>query len=359
MCDICGVFEELLRAWDGEEVVVRFDEPSGTWMFVCVHSTVRGPAGGGTRMRVYDTPADGLRDGMRLSQAMTRKMAVADAPFGGGKAVLAVPALPEGDERRRLLLRYGELVQSLNGTYRTAADMNTSVADLDVIAERCSFVYGRSEENGGAGDSGPGTARGVFHGIRATVGHVYGTADLTGRSVLVQGVGSVGARLARQLAEAGATVLVSDVAPGAAPALAAEIGAEVVAPEAVIGTECDVYAPCAVGATLSSESIPRLRCRIVAGAANNQLAEPDDAERLRAAGVLYAPDFVINAGGVLHLLGIEELGWDAAELERRLEAIGDTLLEIYARAEAEGTTTEEAADRIAAARLVPAPRTTS
>src|SRR5690242_4543824 len=177
-------------------------------MFVCVHSTARGPAGGGTRMRVYDRAADGLADAMRLSQAMTVKMAVAVDERGGGKAVLAVPELPTGDARRNLLLRYGELVASLGGTYRTAGDMNIAPTDLDVVKERCEWVYGTT---GAGGNSGRGTAIGVLHGIKASVEHVFGSPELAGRSVLVQGVGSVGADLARLLAAEGAEVLVSDV----------------------------------------------------------------------------------------------------------------------------------------------------
>jgi leucine dehydrogenase len=342
------VFEELLRGWDGEQAVIRFDRESGAWMFVCVHSTALGPAGGGTRMRVYPAPADGLADAMRLSAAMTRKMAVVDAPRGGGKAVLAVPELPSGDARRRLLLRYGELVASLGGLFHTAGDMNVGPADLDVVAERCEFVYGTS---GGGGNSGRGTARGVLHGIHASVEHAFGSPSLAGRTVLVQGVGSVGADLAAGLAADGARVLVSDVDAELAGRVAGTIGAAVVAADAAAETECDVYAPCAVGGTLSAASVPRLRCRIVAGSANNQLAEPEDAERLRAAGILYAPDYVVNAGGVLQLLGLEALGWDEDELERRLAGIGDTLRALYREADEAGITPEAAAERLAARRV--------
>jgi leucine dehydrogenase len=341
------VLEDLIRAWDGEEVVVRFDRPSGSWMFVCIHSTARGPAGGGTRLKVYPEPSDALADAMRLASAMTLKMAAVDMPFGGGKAVLAVPELLDGDARRGLLLRYADLVASLRGAFHTGPDMNTSVADMDVIGERCPHVFCRSEERGGSGDPGPYTARGVFHGIRASVRRVFGTDSLEGRVVLVQGLGSVGGPLARELLAAGARVPASDVVPGRAERL----GAEVVPPEEVIGAECDVYAPCAFGGTLNAETIPRLRCRIVAGSANNQPAEPEAAERLRAAGILYAPDFVINAGGVLNSLGSELLGWTREQIEARLAGIGDTLEEIYARAEAEGITTEAAAEHIARTRL--------
>jgi glutamate dehydrogenase/leucine dehydrogenase len=346
------VLEDLIRSWDGEQVVMHFDHESGSWMFVCLHSTLRGPAGGGTRIKTYPTPADALEDAMRLSSGMTLKMAAADLPFGGGKAVLSVPSVPEGDARRRLLLRYADLVASLGGNYRTGPDVNTTSADMDVIGERTPYVYCRTEEHGGSGDPGPYTARGVFHGIRASVQHALGQPELEGRTMFVQGVGDVGARLAELLAEAGARVLVSDVADERARTVASHTGATIVPPDEAIGVECDVYAPCALGATLSAESIPHLRCRVVVGSANNQLAEPEDAERLRAAGILYAPDFVVNAGGVLYAWGVETLGWTPEEVEARLAGIGDALGEIFARSDAEGITTAEAAERIAHARLL-------
>lgn len=338
------MFEDLLREWDGEHAVIRHDAESGAWIFVCVHSTALGPAGGGTRMRVYPTPADGLADAMALSWAMTQKMAAAGVPRGGGKAVLAVPELPQGDARRRLLRRYGEIVTSLGGSYRTAGDMNITPADLDVIAEVCPYVHGTS---GGGGDSGRGTARGVHHGIRASLEHVLGSPDVAGRTIVVQGCGAVGAALARGLAAEGARVLVSDVDP----ARAAATGLETVPPEDVPDVECDVHAPCAVGGTLDAETIPRLRCRIVAGCANNQLAEPEDAERLREREILYAPDYVINAGGVVQLVGLEDLGWDEAQLEEGLAKIGDTLRELYRESDEAGITPVAAAARLVGRRL--------
>jgi len=337
-------FESLLAGWEGEHAVVRHDAESGAWLFVCVHSTALGPAGGGTRMRVYPAPADGLADAMRLSGAMTWKMAGAAMPRGGGKAVLAVPELPTGEPRKRLLRRYGELVASLGGTYRTAGDMNISPEDLDVVAETCPWVYGTT---GRGGNSGRGTARGGLHAIRATVEHVFGSPDLAGRSVLVQGAGSVGAVLARELAGAGARVLVSDVDESRAAAT----GSETVPPERVLETEVDIYSPCAVGGTLNAESIPRLACRAIAGCANNQLAEPEDAERLQERGILYAPDYIVNAGGIIQLIGLEDEGWDETQLEERLAGIGDTLRTLFAEAEKEGVTPAEAADRLVRRRL--------
>jgi leucine dehydrogenase len=340
-------FETLLAGWDGEHAVVRFDLESGAWIFVCVHSTARGPAGGGTRMRVYPTPADGLADAMRLSGAMTRKMAAAGMPRGGGKGVLAVPELPTGEPRKRLLRRYGELVASLGGSYRTAGDMNIAPADLDVVAETCPWVYGTTRRGG---NSGRGTARGGLHAIRATVEHLFGSPDLAGRSVLVQGAGSVGSVLARELADAGARVLVSDVDEARASAT----GFETVSPERVLGTEVDVYSPCAVGGTLSAESVPRLACRAIVGCANNQLAEPDDARRLHKRGIILAPDYIVNAGGIIQLIGLEDEGWDEAQLEERLAGIGDTLRELFAAADAAGITPAEAAERLVSRRLAEA-----
>jgi len=338
------VFEDLLRQWDGEEAVIRFDEPSGAWIFVCVHSTALGPAGGGTRMRVYARPGDGLADAMRLSRAMTMKRALANVDRGGGKAVLAVPELPTGEARRRLLLRYGDLVTSLGGTYTTAGDMTSSPADLDIVRERWPWVYGTT---GAGGNSGRGTAIGVLNGIRASVEHAFGSPDLAGRTVLVQGAGAVGHDLARFLTADGADVLVSDVDDERA----AEAGGTVVAAADALTTECDVYAPCAVGGTLSADSIPQLRCRIVAGSANNQLATPEDAQRLHDRGILYAPDYVINAGGVIQLLGFEDHGWDEQELERNLATIGDTLRHLFRTADEGGITPAVAAEHVAAQRI--------
>jgi glutamate dehydrogenase/leucine dehydrogenase len=258
--------------------------------------------------------------------------------------VLAVPELPTGDARRALLLRYGQLVTSLGGTYRTAGDMNITPADLDVVKEACPWVYGST---GAGGNSGRGTARGVLHGIRASVEHVFGSPDLDGRRVLVQGAGSVGADLVRDLLEEGAEVLVSDVDEARATAT----GAQLVRAEDALTIDCDIYAPCAVGGTLNARTIPQLRCRIVAGSANNQLEEPADAERLRAAGILYAPDYVVNAGGVIQLVGLVDRGWDEQELESALAGIGDTLRRIYRDADDAGITPAEAAERLAAERI--------
>ena len=345
------MFEELLRAWEGEEVVVRYDEPTGAWMFVCVHSTTLGPGAGGTRMITYAEPHEALRDGLRLSAAMTSKNAVAGLPLGGGKAVLAVPEIPRDEQRRTLLLRYGDLVESLHGTYWTACDMNTSPADMDVIGERCRSVFGKTEDHGGSGTSAPATADGVFVGIRASVAHTFGSDSLIDRTVVIQGVGAVGRLLGESLHEAGAKVILADLDEGRASELASAIGAVAVPAQEALETVCDVFSPCATGGVLSAETIPRLRCRIVAGAANNQLAATEDADRLAEFGILYAPDYVVNAGGMIHLASLEMLGEDVAKRDERVRGIADTLAEVFATAEREKISTGAAAERLVQARL--------
>jgi leucine dehydrogenase len=282
---------------------------------------------------------------------MTSKNAIAGLPLGGGKAVLAVPELPIGDARRALLLRYADLLESLHGTYRTACDMNTAPADMDVIAERSSFVFGRTETKGGSGTSAPATANGVFVGIRASAAHAFGSENLEGRTVVIQGVGAVGAVLARQLTEAGARLVLADVDEVRAKELATEVGADVVASDEAVDIECDVFSPCATGGLLSAETIPRLRCAIVAGAANNQLSGPEDAERLAERGILYAPDYVVNAGGIIHLAALEMLGEDLARRDERIAGIARTLTEVYRLSDAEGISTERAAERMVQTRL--------
>jgi glutamate dehydrogenase/leucine dehydrogenase len=343
------VIDELLRDWDGEELVARYDEPTETRMLIGVHSTVLGPAMGGARMKPYPSLDDAVRDALRLSQAMSMKQAAAGLPYGGGKAVLAVPSVPHpaSPERRAIVERYADLVEALHGTYVTAADMNTGPADMDLIGERTAHVLGRSPANGGAGDPGEGTAIGVFHAVRATCRHAFGTDDLNGRTVLVQGAGSVGHRLIQELLSGGASVLASDIDP----ARVAATGAKWVALEETLTTKCDVFAPCATGAVLNERTIPTLACAAVCGAANNQLETPEDAARLQERSIVYAPDYVANAGGVIWLAGYETLGWDDAHMRARLAGIEQTLDDVFADAEAAGITTGEAADRIARARI--------
>ena len=344
-------FQQLLETWDGETAVIRRDHETGGWIFICLHSTRRGPAGGGTRMKVYASPAEGLNDAMRLSAAMSRKLAVAGLPFGGGKAVLAVPEIPSGEPRRELLLRYADLVASLGGTYCTSSDMNTDEADLDVIWERTKYVFGRSVATGGSGSPARPTAVGVFHGIRASVAHLDGSDELRGRRILVQGAGGVGSQLAEHLARAGASILVADLDQSRAQAVASRVNGEVVHPDEILHTETDVYSPCAVGGILDTDTASRIRCAVVAGSANNQLAQPEAADVLTARGILYAPDYVINAGGAIGVAGTEQLGWSEDQVNAALAAIGETLRDVYRRSAEQGISTAAAAEAIAEERL--------
>jgi leucine dehydrogenase len=351
--------EDLIAAWDGESVSIHRDRETGTWMFVCVHSSRLGPAAGGTRMKHYPSFADALTDGLRLSEAMTLKLASVEFPRGGGKAVIALPTpeQPQGDARQRLLHEFGAFVRSLGGVFSCAPDMNTSARDMDVIAEVCPYVFCKTEAAGGAGDTAPDTAVGVFHGIRAACRYVFGSDELQGRSVMVQGAGGVGEPLIEMLRRAGASVTATDVDPDRLRRLREE-GVKVVPPEAALETQCDVLAPCATGAVLTARTIPRLQCRIVAGAANNQLGKPSDAALLKERGIAYAPDFVINSGGVLHGGGLEEQGWSRETLDARLAAIGDAVYEILGTADREGIDTDAAARRIALTRIGAAPNRT-
>lgn len=336
---------DLLSGWDGKGMVVRRDRPTGAWIFVALHDDTLGPPAGGTRMHVYEQPSDGARDAMRLASGMTSKWAALDLPFGGGKAVLATPRLLDGEERRGLLGRYGELLETLNGSFGTGEDLGTTPEDMAYLAGITRHVVGIVRGEDAPRDPGPFTALGVQAGIRAALGARTSSRELEGRSVLIQGIGDVGLPLARGLAEAGVRVMVADLDRERAEGLANEIDARVVAAGDVYDTECDVFAPCAVGGVLNSMTIAHLRCRIVAGSANNQLDRPEDAERLRGRGILYAPDYVVNGGGAM-AFGLIHLGErDPSELERRVRGIGDSLAEIFEEAEERGEAPVRAAER--------------
>jgi leucine dehydrogenase len=345
--------EELIQSWDGETVITRFDHQTGTWIFIAIHSTRLGSAAGGTRMKVYPDPVAALRDAMRLAEGMTEKFAIGGMPRGGGKAVLAIPPDLDLTERAALLRRYGASLAQLGGYFQTGPDVGTSSADMDIIAETgAPHVFARTPANGGAGDSGPATAVGVLAGIKVVCERLFGSSELAGRRVLVQGAGSVGGRLIGDLRAAGAEVLFSEVDLATAARVRETLGVEPIAPEVVFETSCDIFAPCALGAVLSAESIPRLRCRAVAGSANNQLAAPEDAERLLERGILYAPDVVVNFGGAMFLLGRELLGWTEAETEQHIrESIAGALRQVFALADASDISTTAAAERLAEQRI--------
>jgi leucine dehydrogenase len=337
--------ESLIQQWSGECVVSTFDHETETWIFIAIHDTTLGPAMGGCRMKMYDAPADGLRDAMRLAEGMTYKWAAIGFDLGGGKSVLAVPRPLEGDARRGLLRRYGRLVASLRGAYAMGPDLGTTPEDMAVIGAVTEHVHGYDRRTGKALDPGPYTALGTFSGMRAALAQAFGSADFAERTVLIQGVGDVGNPLARLCHDAGATLLLSDANSPRASQLADELGVRTVPADEVYITPCDVYAPCAVGATINDRSVPLLACRIVAGCANNQLAEPSDADGLHARGILYAPDYVINAGGAtaLPLLGH---GHSDDEVRARIHGFEETLSRIFEEAAERGESPYHAARRM-------------
>ena len=339
-------FLDLLRDWEGIGVVTCHDAPTDTWIFVALHDDTLGRPAGGCRMKTYARPEDGLRDAMRLAEGMTAKWASIEFPFGGGKSVLAIPGPLEGDARAGLLRRFGELLNTLNGAFATGEDLGTTPQDMQEVASVSEHVVGMPKKSEGEPvDPGPFTALGVFEGIKAALRHRSGGDDLARRAVLIEGVGDVGAPLARMVAGAGGSVLLADLDQAKAIALAAELGGSVVTADTLYDTECDVYAPCAVGATLNPDTIPRLRCEVIAGSANNQLESEADAERVADRGILYAPDYVINAGGAL-AFGLMYRGETRQEeLERRVSGLGTMLDQIFGEAAELGESPVAAARR--------------
>ncbi len=345
--------DETIRSWDGEHVVARYDRPAEAWIFIAVHSTRLGHAVGGTRMKVYEAPEEGLRDAQRLAEGMTYKWAGIDFRLGGGKAVIALSRPLDEAERDGLLERHGQLIESMNGAFSTGADLGVGPDLVDVIRRKTRYALGHS-----AGDPGPFTSLGVFSGCRAVAAELFGSRDLAGRTVLIQGVGDVGVPLSRRLAAAGAQLKLADIDAARAHDLAAQHGGRVVAADKVYDEPCDILAPCAVGGVLNAKTIARLSCRAVCGAANNQLESDEDAERLHARGILYAPDFIANAGGAIALPGLELMDMREDEVTASVESIEDTLREIFQEARKNGESPLRAALRRAERVLArgPAPR---
>lgn len=343
--------ENLIPQWDGEYFLTRFDQQTRTWMFIAIHSSLLGVPTGGTRLKTYASSGEALHDAMRLARGMTQKFALIDVPRGGAKAVLAVPEDFDPAGRTELMCRYGLWLASLKGIFETGADLGTNSSDMDIISRHYAGVFGKSPGNRGAGDPGPETARGVFAGILASCQHRFGTDDLSGRKVLVQGMGSVGESLARLLLEAGGRVKFSDVDQSRVEWIQRKYGLPFIDPEKVYREPCDVFAPCATGGIINSKTIPQLKCSIVSGAANNQLEAPKDGEELYRRGILYAPDYVINAGGAIYLPAVEGWGWSVERARERILKIGDTLKKVFARSEASGISTARAAELEAEERL--------
>ncbi|MGO2658315.1 MAG: Leu/Phe/Val dehydrogenase [Mycetocola reblochoni] len=342
--------EHGMRGQGIEHEDVRFGRGrrSGLLIAVAVHDTTIGPALGGCRLWGYASAGDAIDDALRLSRGMTFKNALAGLPSGGGKAVIALAAGErlDAERRRAAFLDLGDLVDAFGGSYRTAEDVGTASADMAVVAERTEHVVGLPAESGGQGDPAEFTARGVLAALGETLRRTTGSPDPRGRTITVAGLGQVGFRLARTLAEAGARLTVTDVNPSRR-ADAEAIGARWVDPAGVHRVPCDVFMPAGVGGMLSDTVIAELASAAVVGPANNQLATPDGGALLAARGILYAPDYLVNAGGVIHL-GAEGT---PEEIAARIDGISHTLELVFDRADREGITTDAAADRIVVARL--------
>lgn len=331
-----------------EQVVFCQDEETGLKAIIGIHSTVLGPALGGTRMWNYANDAEALRDVLRLSRGMTYKASISGLNLGGGKAVII------GDSRQHktdeLMKKFGEFVNSLSGRYITAEDVGINTHDMEMVKQMTDHVTGIPESMGGSGDPSPVTAYGVFMGMKAAAKYRWGSDDLGGKKVLVQGVGHVGETLVKHLTESGARVMINDIHEDTLERIAGTYQAEIVR-DNIYNLDMDIYAPCALGATVNDETIPMLKAQVIAGAANNQLAdELRHGKMLQEKGVVYAPDFLINAGGLINVYS-EIAKYDRAEALRRTEDIYNTTLTILSEAETHSITTHQAALKVAEERV--------
>jgi len=336
-----------------EQVVYCNDAASGLRAIIAIHSTALGPALGGTRYYPYESEDAALADVLRLSKGMTYKNALAGLDLGGGKAVIIGD--PSREKSEALLRAYGRYVESLGGRYVTACDVGTYVADMDLVHRETSFVVGRSRPHGGAGDPSVLTAFGVFTAMQACAEHVWGTVSLRGRTVGVAGVGKVGHLLVGHALEAGATVVVTDVSDRAVDAVRRAHPEVEVVPDAdaLVRADLDVYAPCALGGALDAATVEALRARVVCGSANNQLADDGEGgipERLLARGITYAPDYLVNSGGVIQVSDELE-GFDFERAKHRVEKLFDATRAVLARAEEQGISPARAADHLAEERI--------
>ena len=329
----------------GHEQLILCSDPSvGYRGIIAIHSTKLGPAVGGTRFYAYQTEDAAITDALRLARGMSYKNAMAGLPFGGGKGVIWDRG---ATDRAEVFRAHARMIDRLKGNFFTAEDVGTTVADMDVMREVTPYVAGLSS---GAGDPGPFTARGVFRAMQACAQHVWNSSDLNGRHVALQGVGGVGAQLARMLHEAGAHLTIADTSAERAARVAAATGARTTSPDEIYDVEADIFAPCALGGILNDATLPRLRVQIVVGAANNQLLETRHATLLRKRRITYGPDYVANSGGVIS--GAMDLaGWSREQSQEHIEQIYDTMLGVLQQADTLGVSTAEAADRIAETKL--------
>ncbi len=345
-----GQIFKNMKAMDHEQLVYCNDEATGLKAIIAIHNTILGPAMGGTRMWNYNSEEEATRDVLRLSRGMTFKSAIAGLNIGGGKAVIIGDAKKQKNEA--LMRRFGKFVDSLGGRYWTAEDVNMSTRDMEYIHMQTPYVTGLPVSMGGSGDPSPVTAYGVYMGMKAAAKKVYGSDSLTGKKVLVQGTGQVGKYLIEQLIEEDCKVFISDIFEEKVKQVSNGYKVTIVPPDEVYDVDADIYAPCALGATLNDNTIPKLKCAIIAGGANNQLEdEAMHAKQLKELGILYAPDFLINSGGITNVYYEQQGNYNRDKVYSQTEMIYDICLDVINHSEKHDVTTHEAALSLAMARI--------
>lgn len=339
---------KAMQQYDYEQLVFCQDQASGLKAIIAIHDTTLGPALGGTRMWTYASEEAAIEDALRLAKGMTYKNAVSGLNLGGGKTVMTGD--PRRDKNEAMFRAFGRYIQGLNGRYITAEDVGTTVADMDIIHQETEFVTGTSASAGASGNPSPATAFGVYRGMKAAAREAFGSDSLEGRTVAVQGVGNVAIHLCKYLHDEGARLIVTDIHREAVNAAVEQFDAIAVDPDDIVGVACDIYAPCALGATINDESIRRLRAKVIVGSANNQLKEARHGDMLHELGVVYAPDYVINAGGVINVA--DELnGYNADRAYSKVGEIYNSITRIFEISHEEGIPAYLAADRLAEQRI--------
>ena len=343
-----GTFEYIEKYGDHEEILFCHDKNVGLKAIIAIHNTALGPALGGTRMWNYKTEEDALVDVLRLSKGMTYKASAAGLNLGGGKAVIIGD--PKTHKSEGLFRAFGHFVNSLNGKYITAEDVGTTVQDMEHIYMETPWVTGIPKDFGGSGDPSPYTAHGVLMGIKASAHEKFQTDTLKGLRVAVQGLGNVGHNLVKYLIEEGAVVIVADIDPVRVKKCHDQFGVKAVAPDEILSVECDIQAPCAMGAIINDQTISKLKCKAIAGGANNQLAEAKHGDQLRELGILYAPDYVVNAGGLMNVF-VELEGYSPDRAFEKTRKVYDNVKKVFEIAKRDNIGTHTAADRLAEERI--------
>ncbi|KPL59658.1 branched-chain amino acid dehydrogenase [Rossellomorea sp. SC111] len=337
-----------MEQYDYEQLVFCQDEASGLKAIIAIHDTTLGPALGGTRMWTYESEEAAIEDALRLAKGMTYKNAAAGLNLGGGKTVIIGD--PRKDKNEEMFRAFGRYIQGLNGRYITAEDVGTTVADMDLIHEETDYVTGISPAFGSSGNPSPVTAYGVYRGIKAAAKEAFGTDSLEGKTIAVQGIGNVAYNMCRHLHEEGANLIVTDINKEAVQRAVDEFGAKAVDINDIYGVDCDIFAPCALGAIINDETIPQLKAKVIAGAANNQLKETRHGDAIHEMGIVYAPDYVINAGGVINVAD-ELYGYNSERAMKKVEQVYNNVERVIEIAKRDNVPTYVAADRMAEERI--------